>query len=185
MIWLVLGVLLWSFVHLTPSVARPFRASLIERLGDRPYQGLFTLAIIASIVLMVVGWRSSVPVPVYAAPGWGRIAAEGLMLVAPLLFVASGLATNIKRVVRHPQLTGVAVWAGGHLLANGDQRSLVLFGGLAVWALVAIATINRRDGEWARGGTQPWAGELKLVGIATVAYAVLFFAHPYIAGVSP
>ena len=30
-------------------------------------------------------------------------------------------------------LWGFAVWALGHLVANGDLRSLILFGGFALW----------------------------------------------------
>ena len=49
MTWLVLGVLLWSVVHLLPSVGAPARARAVEWLGQA-YQGVFALAILASIV---------------------------------------------------------------------------------------------------------------------------------------
>ena len=44
-----------------------------------------------------------------------------------------------------------------HLLANGDGRSIVLFGGLGLWAVVAIVAINRRDGAWQKPEPQPRA----------------------------
>jgi hypothetical protein len=50
------------------------------------------------------------------------------MPLAFILFAASAMATSIKRFVRHPQLTGVLLWALAHLFSNGDGRSLVLFG---------------------------------------------------------
>ena len=182
MTWLVFGVLLWSAVHLLPSVGVPVRARAIERLGQA-YQGLFALAILASVGLMVLGWRSTPPTAVYTPPAWGSAAANVLVFVALLLFAASGMATNIKRIVQHPQLTGMATWGVAHLLSNGDFRSLLLFGGLGLWAIVSILFINRRDGAWERPAPQPMAGEWKHLAAAVVVFALLHFAHPYIAGV--
>ena len=183
MIWLVIGVLLWSVAHLFPSAGAPARARLFERLGEGPYMGGFALTILVSVGLMVLGWRSAVPVGVYGPPAWGATVALPLMLVALVLFIASGTETNLKRVIRHPQLSGVALWAAAHLLANGDRRSLVLFGGLGVWAVVAMLTINRRDGAWERPEPRPMIGELRPLVAAAVAFIVLFLVHPYIAGV--
>ncbi len=183
MVWLVIGVLLWSSVHLLPSVGRPARTRLIERLGEQPYKGGFSLMLVFAIVLMVIGWRSSAPTLVYLPPAWSSLAGNVLVFVALVLFAVSGLASNVKRVIRHPQLTGVAVWAGAHLLANGDSRSLVLFGGLGLWALVEMVCINRRDGAWVKPDPQPMSGEWKPVGAAVVVFALLFLLHPYIAGV--
>ena len=47
------------------------------------------------------------------------------MFVALVLVLASGMPTNLKRVIRHPQLMGVAVWAIAHLLANGAPLRVI------------------------------------------------------------
>jgi uncharacterized membrane protein len=185
MIWLALGVLLWSAAHLLPSVAPATRSRWIEGLGEQPYKGCFSLTLIAAIVMMVVGWRGSAFVPVYGSPPWAALAANVGVFIGLLLFVASGVPTNLKRWIRHPQLTGVALWAGFHLLANGDQRSLLLFGGLGSWAILCMLSINRRDGAWQKPEPLPASAELKPLLGAIFLYALLFFAHPYIAGVSP
>lgn len=184
MIWLVLGVALWSGVHLVPSVARGLRDAVVGRLGEQPYKGLFSLALVLAIVLMVLGWRSTMPSSIYAPPAWSRWTANALMLVGLLLFVSSGVPTNLKRVLRHPQLTGVATWATAHLIANGTQRALVLFGGIGAWALVEMLAINRRDGAWQRPEPLPRTADLKPLVGAVVVFAVLLFVHPWIAGVS-
>ncbi len=185
MAWLILGVLVWSLVHPLRSVAAPTRASLISRLGDNGYQGAFSLVILASIVLMVVGWRSSVPTAVYLPPVWGRSAAIILMLAAFVLFAASALPTNIKRYVRHPQLTGAVVWAAAHLLSNGDSRSVVLFGAIGLWALIQMPLISRREGAWKKPDPVPLGAEVKVVIAGIVGYIVLLLAHPYLFGVAP
>ncbi|MEN8183239.1 MAG: NnrU family protein, partial [Myxococcota bacterium] len=174
----------WSGVHLS-SAARPLRARCIARLGEQAYKGVFTLALVTAIVLMVVGWRSAPPASVYAPPAWGHSAALPLVFLALVLFAASTLESNVKRFVRHPQLSGVCVWAGAHLLSNGDSRSLVLFGVLGAWALVEMGLISRREGPWERPGPQPLVAELKPLVGALVIYLVLFVAHPYLFGASP
>jgi len=183
MIWLVLGVLLWSAAHLLPSAGAGVRERAVERLGQA-YQGLFALVILGSIALMVLGWRSAPPTLVYSPVAWGSAAANVLVFVALLLFAASGMASNIKRAIRHPQLTGMATWGAAHLLANGDLRGLVLFGGLGLWAIVAILFINRRDGAWEKPEPQPLAGEWKPLVAATAAFTVLYLLHPYMSGVA-
>jgi uncharacterized membrane protein len=184
MIWLILGVLLFAGVHVLPT-APAMRGRLVERLGEQPYKGLFSLGIVGGIALMVIGWRASVPSYLYAPPSWGAAVAVPLVFAALVLFVASNLPTNLKRLIRHPQLTGVATWAVAHLLANGDSRSLVLFGGIGLWAVVEMGLLSRRDGAWQRPEPLPLAAELKPLIGAAVAFAVLFLLHPYIAGVSP
>ncbi len=185
MLWLCLGVLLWSAAHLLKSVAASTRAALVERLGNDAYRGVFSLVIVASVVLMVIGWRATDWSILYVPPTWARHTNLLLMLVAMFLFAASGMPSNVKRAVRHPQLTGVIVWSVGHLLANGDSRSLVLFGGIGLWAVVSIVAINRRDGAWPKPAAVPISADLKAAGGGLVGYVVLYLAHPYLFGVAP
>lgn len=180
---LIIGILLWSLVHLSKSLAPGLRSTLIAKLGKGRYSGVFALGITAGVVLMVIGWRSSTPVAVYSPPAWGHSATIPLMYVALVLFFSARLPTNIKRVLRHPQLTGVALWGIAHLLANGDSRSVALFGGLTLWALIEMPLINRREGAWRKRAARPIGGEIVPLLVGVLAYAALFFLHPWIAGV--
>ncbi|MGD8734450.1 MAG: NnrU family protein, partial [Gammaproteobacteria bacterium] len=81
-------------------------------------------------------------------------------------------------------LTGVLIWAVGHLLANGDSRSLVLFGGLGLWCVMQIVAINRREGPWIRPDPVPRRMDAVPVVIGIIAYAILLWAHPWLFGVS-
>lgn len=180
---LIGGIFLWSVVHLVPSLWPGIRQSVIARIGVGPWKGLFAIAIAAALVLIVIGWRNTVPQAIYQPPPWGRAAAIGLMLVSVYLFGAARRPASIKRVLRHPQLTGLITWSVAHLLANGDHRSLILFGGLGLWAIVEIAAINRRDGVWVRPEASPLARELIGIVITLAVFALLFWAHPWYAGV--
>ena len=185
MIWLCIGVLLFIVVHLVPCLARGFRDSLLERVGEQPYRGIFSVIQLMAILLMIIGWRSTTPEFVYTPPSWGIPAASLLMLISVMLFGAAQQPTRIKRYVRHPQLTGMAVWSVSHLLSNGDSRSLVLFGGLGLWALLEMFLINQREGAWVKPYGPALSVEVRGIVISAVVFFVLVYLHPYFAGVSP
>jgi len=181
---LITGVLLWSIVHLMKSVTPGVRTAIIGKTGAGPHQGLVALNNVAAIALMVFGWRAMSPEFVYDTPSWGRHLNMLLMIIAIYLFGVAQGKSRIKKYIRHPMLTGMLIWAVGHLLANGDSRSLILFGGLGLWALISIFTISRNEGAWVKPSEFPGMGrEVLSVVIALVLYAVLFGAHKWFAGV--
>ncbi|MEM6582556.1 MAG: NnrU family protein [Pseudomonadota bacterium] len=181
---LVLGILLFALIHLSKSLAPDFRISLQQRLGENPYKGVFSLFIITSIVLIVLGWRSTVPQYIYVPSPALRMPALLLLVIAFWLLVISSRPSRIKRVLRHPQLTGVALWGIAHLLLNGDSRGLVLFGGLTLWAIVEVFTINHRDGPWIKPAPPSLSVDAINLVITAVVLAVVIVAHPWLAGVA-
>lgn len=183
MLWLCLGVLLWGVVHLVPSIGRPLRTRLVSALGENGYKAAFAILIVTSIVLMVVGWRATVPSPLYRPPLWTDAVTFALMILAFILFGAAKQPTRIKQIVRHPQLTGLIVWSVAHLLSNGDSRSIILFGGLGIWALVEIFAINAREGEWVKPAVPSMAIEIRGLAISLAVFAAFFWLHPYYTGV--
>ncbi len=182
MILLIIGLALWSGVHFVPSLIIPFRKQLIIRLGETSYKIIFTILIVSSIVAMVFGWRSIDPVNIYVLPEWSRVLTSLLALIAFILFSAAHSATNIKRIIRHPQLTGLVLWSIGHLFSNGDNRSLVLFGTLGVWAIVEIVLISKREGAWVKPEPASIKSELLMLSKGLVMFAIFLLAHPYISG---
>lgn len=177
---LIVGVLLWSGAHLFKRIAPGVRAGMGER-----GKGVVAVLSLVAIVLMVIGYR-----------GWDDSAIlwndnpafKGinnlLMVVAIYLFAASGMKTRIGTAFRHPQLTAVVIWGVAHVLANGEVRALVLFGGIALWAVVAMVLINA-GGPWQRPVARSSAG--KEIGAVVGAVAVtlaLGYVHVFF-GKSP
>jgi len=184
MLLLVTGVALFAVVHLLRGVAPELRQRLWDKLGEGGYKGLFSLLILSSIALIILGWRSATPQFVYAPVlSFGPVSLL-LMAVAFLLFVVSGRKSRLRRLLRHPQLTGVLVWAVAHLLLNGDSRSLALFGTLALWSVLEILVINRREGAWVKEEVPGWGTELASAGVTIVVVGVLIYVHRWIAGVA-
>jgi uncharacterized membrane protein len=181
---LVAGVFLFAAVHLFPAALQAARDRAAERLGNNAYRGIFALVILGSIIIIVAGWKAASPTPMYAPPLDPGPITSALMFAALVLFVAAQLSTNIKRFVRHPQLTGVTLWSIAHLLANGDSRSLVLFGSLGVWAIVEMLLCNRRDGSWSRAKPVSLGADLLVLVITSVAFAALAYFHRWLFGVA-
>ena len=93
---LILGLLLWIAVHLFPSVMPAARQTLIGRLGEGPYKGLFALDLVIAIVLMVFGWRSATPDFVYAPIlGGTPLVTSALVAVAFILMGAANVPPTV------------------------------------------------------------------------------------------
>lgn len=181
---LIAGILMFTLAHLFPALAKPTRDRLASQLGDGPYQGLFALFILSSIIVIVFGWKAAQPVLLYMPLLKPGLATSALMLVAFVLFIASNLRTNVKRWIRHPQMTGTLIWSIAHLLANGDNRSIALFGSLAVWSIVEMLFCNRRDGPWQKPESVSLAKDAICVIIGAVLFAVFAYSHRWLFGVT-
>jgi uncharacterized membrane protein len=182
---LILGVALFTLLHLVPFFALKARAAAKARLGENGYKGLYSLASLGALVLIYFGWTATSPLLWYDPPAWAFHVTPLIVLFAFLSFFASGAPTNIKRLVRHPQLAGVLLWGVGHLLANGEDRSVILFGGFALWSVVAMIGSNRRDGAWVKPPRQPVVKDIITVMIGLGLYAAVALGHEYVIGVSP
>jgi len=143
MTWLILGLLLWTGAHLFKRIC-PERREALGKKG-RP---LIAVAVVASVVFIIIGYRQAEQTSLYALPIWAWYLNNGLMLIALFLMDAGRVKGLARTYIRHPMLTGVVTWSIAHLLVNGDTTSLILFGGLGIWALVQMAVINHAEGPW-------------------------------------
>jgi uncharacterized membrane protein len=172
---LILGVALWWGAHLFKRFAPDRRAAM----GDRG-KGLVTVLLLASIVLMVLGYRAAAPVQVWNPPAFLWHLNNLLMVLAVYLFAASGMKTAVTRRIRHPQLTGFKTWAVAHLLVNGDLASVLLFGGLLAWAVVEVIVINRAGRAWTPPPPAPAGKEIGAVVGAVVVTLLIGLVHGWL-----
>ncbi len=165
MILLVLGLILWWLPHLWTRIAPDSRAAM----GAKG-RGIVAALIAAGIVLMIVGFRMAPFIAVWDPPYGLRHLNNLMVLIAFYLFAVAGAKTRLHRHIRHPQLTGVIVWAVAHLLVNGDLASIILFGGVLIWAVAEILLINRAEPAW----TPPPKGPIRKEFTSVLATLVLF-----------
>ena len=179
-----MGVVLFAVVHFIPSLAPGVKTSWQGKLGESGYKGVFSLALLASFALMIIGWRGAQPVSIYMPVSAIREPAMGLLFVAIGLLVVGSLNSRLRQWVRHPQLTGLLLWAVAHLLLNGDSRSVTLFGGMAIWSSVEMWAINKREGPWVKSEIPSVSAEVGIVLITAVAVAAIVWGHSYLSGIA-
>jgi uncharacterized membrane protein len=164
--WALAGFVL---IHVGIS-ATGLRGWLVRRIGEGPYRAVFSLLSLVLIVALVRGFGQMRADPfdplnegLWLAPDWfywpGAIlafigiwlAATGVMTPGPTLagYEKKGLAAaepayGVLRITRHPFLWGLALWAAGHLLLNGERFAVMLFGALGLMVLFGARSIDRK-----------------------------------------
>ena len=177
---LIAGLVIFFAVHFVPAMPG-LKRSLQERLGANGYRGAFSVVSLAGFALIIWGFSVAEWVDVYFPPEWGRHVTMVLVLLAFICFAAANMKGHIRKTLKHPMLTGIVLWATGHLLANGDQASVLLFGSFLVYSVVdmALATAQGRVAEFQPKPTQ----DIAAVVAGAVIYGVFVFLHPYLIGV--
>jgi uncharacterized membrane protein len=175
--WALAGFVL---IHIGVS-ATGLRAVLVRRIGEGPYRGLFALASLALLARLIVAFGEMRADPfdplnqaLWLPPDWLRwpayalillgltLATAGILTPGPTLagYEKKGLAQaeparGVLRITRHPFLWGLALWAAGHLLVNGERFAVMLFGALGLMVVLGARSIDRKGGArdpegWAR-----------------------------------
>ena len=179
---LVTGLIVFFGIHLVPT-AVPLRRRLVAWRGENIYQLGYSLIAAAGLAMVIFGKSAAPAIVVYEPPGWTAHVAWVLMWLAVTIFPAAYLPSNLKRVMRHPFLWGMTLWAAAHLLTNGDAASLLLFGSFAVYAVFDMRSANRRGAETSETRYPIWRDGV-LVAVGTSAYLLLVRLHPVLFGVS-
>ena len=187
LIVMIVGLGLFFGVH-TLTTQRALRARLIKATGEGGYKIGYTLVSLAGFALIVWGfahYRSSGLIEVWSPPKALKHLNTALMLPAVILVVAAYMRGRIYTTLKHPMLAGVKLWAFGHLLANGDLGSIILFGSFLAWAVFDRISLKHRAD--AGGPPIPVGGignDLIAVAVGIVVYLALGFAfHPVVIGV--
>ena len=138
------------------------RQGVIKAIGENGFRLLYSAFALATLVWVVAAYGKA-PVVVLWPVSQGLWSLPFFVLpFACILLVAAVTTQNVTMiagerhldgprpmwgivtVTRHPMLWGIGLWAVSHLLANGDQASLILFGGMAILAFGGMAHIDSR-----------------------------------------
>ena len=186
MILLLLGLASFAGLHLFTTVFEAVRDDAVARIGERPWKLIIAVGLALSVWLMVRGYGTAPASVLWSAPGWARAVVVLAMLPVLVLYMGSFPGSAIRAYVRHPQLTGFALWAGLHLLVNGEVRATVLFGGLLLWAVMQIVLLNRRDGTPPLPAAHgPVLRTWMAVPVGVGVWGLLLWAHQWLFGASP
>ena len=156
--WAEFSIALAAFLgsHVIPA---RFRAPLIARFGKRAYVIGYSILSLALLYWLIVASGRAPYVELWPQEPWMRWLVNLAMPLAVLAAATGGMAGL---------MAAFTLWAGAHLLANGDLAHAVLFG---------LALMLRRG--VALRLTWP-----RLLAAALI-WAALFHLHPLVIGVSP
>jgi uncharacterized membrane protein len=207
---LVAATVVFLATHFVAST--PLRPLLVNALGEWPYRGAYSL--VALVTLVWMGWAyANAPreqlwvgvreIPYLVMPFAFVLIACGYfrnptMVGAEKLLKSEDPARGMIRITRHPIMWGIMLWAVAHILARGDLRSVIFFGGLL--GVAAIGTVlmdsrKRSNADWARfaavTSNVPFAAVLqgrnrvrwseigwKRPAIGLAAFALVLLVHP-------
>lgn len=204
--------------HSLPLRPRP-RAWVTRVLGARGFTVAYSVLSVAMLGGLIRAAGAAPWLPLWPRAPWQVTALKAGML-AVCLIAAFGLArpnpfsfggrdnaafeparAGIVRHLRHPVLAALGLWAGLHLLPNGDLAHVILFGVLGGFAFAGMALIDRRQrrrmgpAQWQRlrdalaasPRLQPplsWPGAAGRLATAALAWAALMWLHGPVIGVA-
>ena len=184
---LVLGLILFLGPHVLVTL-RPQRGAAVKAIGEWPYKAVFAVVSIAGLYVAGKGfgmYRDAGEIVVWSPPYVMRYITQLLMWPACVCVAAAYLPGDIKRVLKHPMLIGVKLWAVAHLLANGDLGGIILFGAVLAWAGYDRMTLKHRTDPG--GPPIPSGGrrnDIAAVIVGTILYLALGMVfHPLVVGV--
>jgi uncharacterized membrane protein len=182
--YLIAGIAVFAGPHLFSMLLPGHRAGLLQRWGEGPFKGLFSLVSLAGLGLMIWGFwtlRSGPSAGDYAYVPAGSMRHVTMLLVL-LGFICIGSFHGkgyLKLWLRNPFSVGIVLWSFGHLLSNGRVHDVLLFGTFLVFAVLDIVLSTARG---KRPGHEPEIrSDVIAVIVGAALYAVfLFGVHPYI-----
>jgi uncharacterized membrane protein len=184
---LILGLLVFLGCH-TLSMLRGPRSRIIQRIGEGPFKGAYSLASIIGLGLIIYGYglaRAQGYIQIWTPPAaFAHVTA--LLMAFAFIALAAFIAPNgkIKSTLKHPLLVAVKAWALGHLLSNGDLASMLMFGAFLAWAVAARISLKSRP-DAVVPAPAPWGVVDIIVIVAGLAAMVVFMVwlHPLLIGV--
>lgn len=157
------------------------RRPIIARLGDRGFQGLYSLVALATFVPLIMSYwpRRNTGVLLWnlrEVPGLRELSIllSGLALIGMVLSLinpsAAGMmagnsprARGVTRITRHALFMALALWGLAHLLMNGWAIDVVFFGGFVIFAIVGGSHQDARKQATDDGSLSEFYAETSLL----------------------
>lgn len=185
MTMLLAGLILLLGSHSVSLFGSAWRDRAVARMGRGPWMGLYSLASLAGLILVVSGFGTARQNgTLLYAPLSPRLALILMIPVFPLA-LASILPGHIRMAVRHPLMLAILLWSTAHLLANGSSADVLLFGAFLVWAMAEWFSQDQRSRP-ARPARSPRQNDaVAVVGGLALYIAFVGGLHHWLFGVSP
>ncbi len=116
------------------------RRLLIHHGGIWFYRTIISLFVVTGTALIILGRTESPFIQIWVPPWQWRAITYPLTMFAFILAGSELLpAGYLKRNLQRPVYAGMLLWGVAHLMTNGDLASILVFGSLALAALVKVS----------------------------------------------
>jgi len=190
MIVLIIGLVIFFGMHLVPVTG--VKSSLIERMGEKKYQGIFSIISLVGFIIIIYGFSlidTCNPMMadcetdnfyLWNSFEYSREISFLLMPISIIFIVASQIKSNIKKVIGHPMLFGVLIWSFVHLLSTGDLRSIILFLSFAAYSIIDMVFTKKTTEQ---GISYSITNDIVVIVTGLVVYSIILYFHEYVSGV--
>jgi len=156
----VLAVFLGTagFVLSHAIMSHPLRPAMVRALGEAGFAAVYSVIVAVFFAWMLYAYATAPYVALWGDPVWARHLLLLIMLPAVMLLVLSLTVPNptlgpqgaeklqqgtaLGAISRHSMMWAAALWAIGHMIANGDAATVILTGGILLLALGGAAGID-------------------------------------------
>lgn len=177
------GLVVFFGTHFYTVFRKRDGTGFADRIPRGAYMGLYSLLTAVGFIAMAWGFGMIKPwIPIYTPPSWGRHVTMALMLPAMVLIVSAYMRPTgfIKKAAKHPMLLAVKLWAFGHLFANGDLASILLFGSFLLFGIVDRIAVKRRGDNGPVVVHPNVLGDLLSIAVGFAVYLLLIYELHYI-----
>ena len=201
-----------SFVGTHFLLSHPLRRPLVNRIGEGPFRGIYTLVSFATVGLTIWVYHSmGRQQPLWTLGDAGWVVATLLMWLGAILFAGSFIgnpalpgtrgprgrtASGVMAITRHPMMWGFAIWAVVHMMMVATPKALILDFSILFLALVGSMMQDRKKqalmgADWhdwtAQTAFFPFARGLRNPGLfafaaGTALFLVATWLHPFPVG---
>ncbi|HUE78006.1 MAG TPA: NnrU family protein [Sphingomicrobium sp.] len=162
-----------AFVGTHFALSHPLRAGMVERLGERRFQILYS--VIALIAFGAMIWAYGrvgdlAPLWIAGSPVW--TVASLLMWFGSILFVGSFVGnpalpgarrvrgpSGVLAITRHPMMWGFAIWAMVHLTVIATPKALLFDGAILLLALGGSVGQDRKKRKLMGEAWHEWSAQ--------------------------
>ena len=166
-----------AFVGTHFALSHPLRADLVARLGERRFQGLYSLVAVVTFAAMIWAYgKVGRQQPMWSIGEAGWIAATILMWFASILLVGSfvgnpalpgarrvSAARGVLAITRHAMMWSFALWAIVHLLLVATPKAALLDGAILVLALGGAAGQDSKKRKLMGARWHEWSAQTAFV----------------------
>jgi len=146
-----------AFVGSHFLLSHPLRPPLVKRIGPRAFQGVYSLVAAATLIWLVLAYRSAPSTALLWPVGDGIwVGATVVMLLASVLLMGSLIrnpalptggapgklpetARGVFAITRHPMMWAFALWGLCHIAVYPMMKNIIVALAIIVMALVGAA----------------------------------------------